>query len=62
MLSNETVFPYKDTPKIEEATMLRGQKTFKNAKHISSEWLRKKNPVQQMTDPEYHPHKGQVEQ
>jgi hypothetical protein len=62
MPSNETRYPYKDTAKIEEASIPTGQKTFKNAKPISSQWLTKKNPVQQMTNPEYHPHKGQVEQ
>jgi hypothetical protein len=54
MPSDATKFPYKDTPRIEEASKVAGQKTFKNAKPISSEWLTKKKPVNQQIDEFYH--------
>ena len=57
-------YPHKDSPSIDKVNQeaLAKQKTFKGAKFTTSELLTKKNPVNQMTDAEYHPHKGQVEQ
>ena len=57
--------PYKYKDKDRDAIdtvskfMLADMKSFKGAKDVSTEWLTKKNPVNQMTNAEYHPHKGQ---
>lgn len=53
----------KDPDKIDTASkyMLADMKTFKGAKDTSTEWLTKDNPVRKMTNPDYHPHKGQEE-
>jgi hypothetical protein len=63
-MPSDYCYPHKDTPKIDMVSKetLAKQKSFKGAKMINSEWLTKKNPVRQETNPEYHPHKGQVEQ
>lgn len=63
MPSNETRYPHKDSHKIDMVSKetLAKQHTFKNAKMTNSEWLMKKNPVRQATNPDYHPHKGNVE-
>jgi hypothetical protein len=58
---NDYIYPHKDSAKIDMVSKetLARMKTFKNAKMTNSEWLTKKNAVNQMTDSEYHPHKGQ---
>ena len=51
----------KDRDSIDMVTkyQMEDMKGFKGAKLTNTEWLTKKNPVNQMTNPEYHPHKGQ---
>lgn len=63
----EYLGPYKykdkDKDKIDSVTkfQMADLKGFKGAKGTETEWLTKKKPVNQMIDPEYHPHKGQEE-
>ena len=58
-------YKYKDTDRdsidMVGKFQLADMKSFKGAKDTSTEWLTKKNPVNQATNPEYHPHKGQEE-
>jgi len=55
--------PHQDSPSIDYTSceQLKSMKSFKGAKETDTEWLTKKNPVNQMTDSAYHPHKGQAE-
>lgn len=62
-MPSEYCYPHKDSAKIDMVSKetLAKQKTFKGAKMTNHEWLTKKNAVNQMTNAEYHPHKGQEE-
>ena len=64
MPSNYKCFPHKDSPSIDKIVdeQLAKLKGFKGGKNPSSQWLTKKAPVNQATNPEYHPHKGQEDQ
>ena len=48
-------YPYKDSKSIEDArvSQLRSMKGFKGAKETDSEWLKKKNAVNEKIDPFY---------